>query len=176
MVPTRHPLIELLMDEPTARYTGMLERKLAIYQQENLRMRSLLELLTGNMWDDYRFDKEDKEIFDLAVDSLVHRCHMSHEDATALCNDRWAACNPPEPDPSLATYMVGLPQTRPPEIVTHARTLQPGAGFNHKKHLQGLEKIDKRKKGVAQNTRLPIATEPPGGVLKDARRGGIPGE
>jgi hypothetical protein len=147
MVATRHPLIDLMMDEPTARYTGMLERKLAIYQQENLRMRCLLELLTGDMWDDYSFQAEDKEIFDLAVDSLVQRCHMSKEDARALCEERWNACNPPEPDPALATYMIGVPK-RPPVYVTHARALnRPGdAAFDHKKHLAGLEKIAERKR------------------------------
>lgn len=147
MVPVKHPLIDLMMDEPTCRYVGMLERKIAIYQQENLRMRALLELLTGDMWDDYKFDKEDKEIFDLAVDSIVHRCHMSHEDARALCEERWKACNPPEPSPELATYMVGMMSRKPPVVVSYARTLKRNAPFDHKKHLQGLERAASARQG-----------------------------
>lgn len=143
MAPTRHPLIDLIANDETGRYIGLLERKLLIMQRENLRMRSLLEMLTGDMWDDYRFDAEDEEIFNLAVDSLMRRCQMSQEDARKLCEQRWQACNPPEPDPSLATYMVGLP-TAMPHVISHARIIpeadQTTAPFDHKKHLEGLEK------------------------------------
>lgn len=139
MAPTRHPLIDLLYNDETGRYLGVLERKLLIMFQENNRMRALLELLTGDMWDDYNFGTEDKELFDIAVDSLMRRCQMSHADARKLCEERWAVCNPPEPDPSLATYMVGLP-TAMPHVISHARQLPGGAKFDHKKHLEGLEK------------------------------------
>ncbi|QHB37457.1 hypothetical protein SEA_LEOPARD_51 [Mycobacterium phage Leopard] len=140
MAPTRHPLIDLIANDETGRYIGLLERKLLILQRENLRMRSLLEMLTGDMWDDYRFDAEDAEIFDLAVDSLKRRLGMSHEDARKLCEERWQACNPPEPDPTLATYMVGMP-TAMPHVISHARIhKETTAPFDHKKHLEGLEK------------------------------------
>lgn len=144
MAPTRHPLIDLIANDETGRYIGMLERKLLIMQRENLRMRSLLEMLTGDMWDDYRFDAEDAEIFDLAVDSLMRRCGMSQQDARKLCEERWQATNPPEPDPALATYMVGLP-TAMPHVISHARITPENergtvAPFDHKKHLEGLEK------------------------------------
>ena len=140
MAPTRHPLIDLIANDETGRYIGLLERKLLIMQRENLRMRSLLEMLTGDMWDDYRFDAEDAEIFSLAVDSLMRRLGMSQEDARKLCEERWQACNPPEPDPSLATYMVGLP-TAMPHVISHARIIPEGhAKFDHKKHLEGIEK------------------------------------
>jgi hypothetical protein len=148
MAPTRHPLIDLVYNDETGRYIGMLERKLVIYQQENLRMRALLELLTGEMWDDYRFDAEDKEIFTLAVDSLMRRCQMSQEDAKALCEERWRATNPPEPDPSLATYMVGLP-TATKHVVSHARQVGPQVPFDHKKHLAGLEKSRQRRENTS---------------------------
>lgn len=143
MAPTRHPLIDLIYNDETGRYIGVLERKLVIFQQENLRMRALLELLTGELWDDYSFAAEDKELFDLAVDALMRRCQMSHEDARKLCEDRWNACNPPEPDPSLATYMVGIP-TAMPHVISHARQISDdgdnNAKFDHKKHLEGLER------------------------------------
>jgi hypothetical protein len=139
MAPTRHPLIDLVYNDETGRYIGVLETKLTVYQLENLRMRALLELLTGDMWDDYDFGPMDERLFDIAVDALMRRCQMSQADARQLCEDRWKACNPPEPDPSLATYMVGLP-TATPHVISHARQLPGGAKFDHKKHLEGLEK------------------------------------
>jgi len=148
MAPTRHPLIDLLYNDETGRYIGMLERKLIVFERENLRMRCLLELLTGNMWDDYSFDAEDQEIFKLAVDSLMRRLQMSHADAHALVTERWAALNPPEPDPSLATYMVGLP-TKMGHVVSHARVIKQGAPFDHKKHLEGLEKSRRNRESTS---------------------------
>lgn len=149
MAPTRHPLIELLYNDETGRYIGMLERKLVMLERENIRMRCLLGLLTGDVWDDKPMDSEDKEIFDLAVDSLKRRLQMSHEDARALVSDRWTELNPPPPDPALATYMIG-PTREPamPHVVSHARQIKPEqtAPFNHKKHVEGLE-IAKRHRG-----------------------------
>lgn len=142
MAPIRHPLIDLAYTDETGRYIGMLERKLVMMTLENLKMRALLELLTGDMWDDYRFEAEDKEIFDLAVDTLMRRLQMSQEDARKLCEERWQATNPPEPDPALATYMVGLPSAMP-HIISHARQI-PEAKFDHKKHIAGLEKTNHR--------------------------------
>lgn len=142
MAPTRHPLIDLVYNDETGRYIGMLERKLVMLERENIRMRALLELLTGDMWDDCKFEAEDAEIFNLAVDSLKRRLQMSHEDARKLCEERWNACNPPEPDPSLATYMIG-PKPAMGHVVSYARQIpapESGVKFDYKKHLEGLEK------------------------------------
>lgn len=149
MAPTRHPLIELVYNDDTGVYIGMLERKLVMFERENIRMRALLTMLTGDMWEDTPMDAEDKAIFDLAVNTLKKRLQMSHEDAKALVSDRWTALNPPEPDPALATYMIG-PTREPkmPHVVSHARQIKPGQGapFDHKKHVEGLE-IAKRHRG-----------------------------
>src|SRR4051812_19301910 len=114
MAPTRHPLIELVFTDETGIYIGMLERKLVMFERENIRMRALLTMLTGDMWEDTPMDCEDKAIFDLAVDTLKRRLQMSHEDARALVSDRWIEMNPPGPDPSLASYMIG--PTREPKM------------------------------------------------------------
>jgi hypothetical protein len=131
-------------NDETGRYIGVLERKLIMLERENLRMRALLEMLTGDMWDTYPFDSEDQELFDIAVDAMEKRLGLSREDARNLCHERWEACNPPEPDPSLATYMVGVPQTQRPHVISWAKRIEDvvakGASFDHKKHLEGLEK------------------------------------
>jgi len=147
MTPTRHPLIELVYDDPTGRYIGMLERKLVVMTLEHTRFRALLELLTGDVWDDKPFTAEDKEIWDIAIQALMQRLQLSQEDARKLVAERWEATSPPEPDPSLATYMVGMPKAEPPLVVSHARRISPDqtAPFDHKKHLQGLEKANARK-------------------------------
>jgi hypothetical protein len=134
---TRHPLIELVYNDETGRYLGMLERKLVLMTLENIRFRALLERLTGDMWDDIDFRAEDAEIHEIAIDALQRRLQMSREEARKLVDRRWEAANPPAPDPSLATFMVGVPkEAHPPIVVPHAKQI----GFNHKKHLEGLEK------------------------------------
>lgn len=150
MAPTRHPLIDIVYNDETGRYIGMIERKLLMLTLENMRMRTLMGLLTGDMWDDYNFEAEDSELFDLAVDALMRRCQMSHEDARALVEDRWKATNPPEPDPALATYMVGNVRTSMPHVVSHARRIpESSVKFDHKKHIEGLEKSARNRERVS---------------------------
>jgi hypothetical protein len=156
MAPTRHPLIDLVFNDETGRYIGHLERKAYVFMIENMRMRVLLELLTGDMWDDQNLEAlvrtEDEQIFALAVDALKRRLNLSHEDARKLVDDRWTATQPPPPDPALATYMIGL-ESDMPHVVTHARRMpvpESGVKFDHKKHLEGLEK-SKANRGRAKN-------------------------
>lgn len=142
MTQTRHPLIDLVYNDETGRYIGMLERKLVVMQLENIRFRALLERLTGDMWDDKTFVAEDAEIHQIAIDALVRRLQIPEAEARKMVDERWAAANPPEPDPSLATYMVGMPKPEPPVVIPHARQI----GFDHKKHVEGLEKAARRKR------------------------------
>ena len=137
MAPTKHPLIDLVYNNETGTYIGMLERKLVIMTIENLKMRSLLELLTGDMWDDCRFESEDKEIFKLAVDTLERRLQISHQDAIDIVNERWEATNPPELE-DTKTWLIGQ-KRKPQRVVTHSRPLASPPGVDMKKHLQGLE-------------------------------------
>lgn len=147
MAQTRHPLIELVYNDETGRYIGMLERKIVVMQLENIRFRALLERLTGDMWDDRPFAAEDEEIHKIAIEALMRRLQMPYEDARKLVDERWQAANPPEPDPSLATFMVGQPQPEPPLVIPHAKQI----GFDHKKHIEGLEK-SKRNREMPEPT------------------------
>jgi hypothetical protein len=137
MTPTKHPLIDLVYNNETGAYIGMLERKLVIMTIENLKMRSLLELLTGDMWDDLQFDREDKEIFDLAVATLERRLQISRQDAIDIVNERWEANNPPELE-DTKSWLIGAKKT-PPRVVMHSRPVSSPPGVDMKKHLQGLE-------------------------------------
>lgn len=137
MTPTRHPLIDLVYNSETGTYIGMLERKLLIMTLENLKMRSLLELLTGDMWDECRFEAEDKAIFKLAVDTLERRLQISHQDAINLVNERWEATNPPEAE-DTKSWLVGQSR-KPPRVIAHSRPVMNPPGVDMKKHLEGLE-------------------------------------
>lgn len=137
MAPTLHPLLSLVYDKETGRYINMLERKVTVLTFENLKMRSLLELLTGDMWDDLHFNAEDREIHSLAVDTLVKRLRISRIEARRIVDERFNRLNPPGPTADVSTYMVEKQET--PRILTSSEHLIEPAPFDHKKHLAGLE-------------------------------------
>lgn len=148
MVATRHPMLDMVYNDQTGRYVGLLERKYLVLILENLRFRALLELLTGNLWDDVKFDREDHEIFDIAVETIEQRLGLSPAEARRLVSERWTANNPPEADDSTKTWLVGMPK-RPDHVVTHSRPIGAGAAFDHKKHLQGLETARRHREEAA---------------------------
>jgi hypothetical protein len=144
MAPVRHPLLGLIYNDETGRYINMLERKITIMTLENLKMRALLELLTGDMWDDVPFKAEDREIHSLAVDTLVKRLRISRTEARRIVDQRFNNFNPPAPEHDTSTYLIEKPEE--PRIVPHSVPLGQGAPFDHKKHLQGLETAAKRRR------------------------------
>jgi hypothetical protein len=145
MVSVKHPLIDLVYNNETGTYIGMLERKLVIMTLENLKMRSLLELLTGDMWDDCKFDLEDKAIFDAAVSTLERRLQISHQDAINLVTERWEATNPPDTE-DVNTWLIGQPR-KPPKVVAYSRPIGNPPGVDMKKHREGLEVSHDRRNG-----------------------------
>lgn len=140
MVATRHPLIDLVYNDETGRYIGMLERKLLKLTTDDLKMRTLLELLTDQSWDDYQFKDEDEEIRKLAADALQRRLGLSSIDATSIVDDRWERHNK-EPIPEeMKTYLIGPSQPSKQYVATAARPIaRSGAGFDYDKHLRGLK-------------------------------------
>ena len=157
MVAVRHPLIGLVYNDETGRYLHMLERKITKFQLDDLRFRCLLELLTGDPWDDYQFKDEDDEIKGLAVDALKKRLHLTDEDARKMVVERWAEFNPPEDDPNTATYLIG-PKKERPHTVTHSRPIGTPAPYDVEKHLAGLRAVHERYQGAGSEVTQP-ATE-----------------
>lgn len=141
MAPTRQPLLDLVYNDETGRYIGMLERKVVLYELNEIRFRALLELLTDEAWDDYAFTEEDGEIRRIAEDALKRRLGLSDEDARNLVAERWERHNPePAPD-HTRTYLIG--KTPTPHVVSQARQATgtaPPLGYSVEKHLAGLEK------------------------------------
>jgi hypothetical protein len=143
MAPVRHPLIDLVMNDETSRYVGHLERKILQFTLDDMKMRALLELLTGDMWDNNDFHKQsDTEIQQLAVDTLKRRLNMSEADARRLVADRWNRLNPPTESPEVATYLFGPKPNVMPHNVTVSRPLavaNSAPPYDVKKHLAGLQ-------------------------------------
>lgn len=141
----RQPLIDIVYNDETGRYIGMLESKILYYQLNDIRFRALLELLTDEEWEDYQFTEEDGEIRKIAEDALKRRLGLSDEDARKLVAQRWETHNPaPAPD-HTRTYLVG--KTPTPHVVSQARsaTGEPGPKYNIEKHLAGIETARRHK-------------------------------
>lgn len=150
----RQPLVDLVYNDETGRYIAMLEKKILYFTLNDIKFRALLELLTDQAWDDYKFTEEDGEIRKLAEDALKRRLGLSDEDARKLVADRWTAHNPdPAPD-STRTYLIG--DTPTPHVVHQARmaTGEPKPPYNIEKHLAGLETV-KRHREEDQTRHLP---------------------
>lgn len=147
MAPTRHPLIDLVYNDETGRYIGMLERKLLYFTLNDMKMRALLECLTGDMWDDADFHKmTDDEIKEIAKDTLKRRLQMSEADAVRLVHDRWVANNPEPASEETKKLLIGLPPAKTPHVVVNSRPIGKQPGFDYKKHLAGLAQAKERDK------------------------------
>lgn len=150
MAPTRHPLIDLVYNDETGRYIAMLERKLLVLTQSDIRFRALLELLTDESWDDYQFKEEDGEIRKIAMDALMRRLGISESDARKIVADRWQRHNPdPAPD-HTRTYLIG--KTPTPHVISQAR---PAVGYDVEKHLAGIEQAKQRRLENATQQLMP---------------------
>jgi len=142
----RQPMIDIVYNDETGRYIGMLESKLLKLTLNEIKFRALLELLTDEEWEDYQFSEEDGEIRRIAEDALKRRLGLSDEDARRLVQERWEAHNPaPAPD-HTRTYLIGQSPTphnvRQARMVPQARhaTGEPEPGYDVEKHLAGLAK------------------------------------
>lgn len=148
MVGMRHPLIDLDMNDETARYVGALERKLLRFTLDNLKLRTVLELLTDQSWDDEAYPDEAQELRRIAQDALVRRLGMSANDAAAVVAERWAKYNPEEGTEATKTYLIGPAAVKRPVVAPQSRQVSPGQsvpGVNMQKHLDGLAKANENR-------------------------------
>lgn len=122
MAPRQNPLVGLQMDEPTAKYVGVLESTLAAYAIADSKYRALLELITGDSWEDTRIDFDGKQLMQIAEDSLV-RSGIDRLQAKTVVNKRWNAVNIQTPVPPRA---VSLEEVLPERISSSQVTITPG--------------------------------------------------
>jgi hypothetical protein len=94
-VPLRTPLVGLNMDPDVAHYVGMLEGTIAALAINGVKYRALLELLTGDPWEETRIDFDGKVLMQLAASVLAKQTGMSPVDAKNLVARRWSQYNLP---------------------------------------------------------------------------------
>lgn len=93
MVAVKSPLIGLQMDDQTALYIGVLERQVLALTVNELKFRALLELATGEEWDDMKTNFEEGAIRDIAVAIVQKKQNVSLGQARKIVKEREDAAN-----------------------------------------------------------------------------------
>ena len=158
MTPTKHTNIELTLDPEAAHYVAALERKVLVLTLDNLKCRTMLELLTDESWDDEIFPKDEEGLKKVAADAMVRRLGITPSEARNIVNDRWETHNPPPADDSTKSYLIGPDPNAP----TRTKRVIPNAtvpGVDMEKHRAGLAKLAQSRLGQTKLTQQ--ATQQP---------------
>lgn len=83
-IPLKSPLEGLQMTSETAQYVGMLEGTIAALVVNEMKYRTLLELLTGEEWDGGTLDSDPESLVPLAVSALVRQTSLDENKAKSL--------------------------------------------------------------------------------------------
>ena len=95
--PMQTPLIGLDMDSDTAHYVGILEGTVAALVINECKYRALLEMLTGDPWENTKLDIKGEVLQQLAVSALVKQTGMHPARAKLLVAQRWDTRNQEAP-------------------------------------------------------------------------------
>jgi hypothetical protein len=119
-IPLQAPLVGLQMDSDTAQYVGMLEGTIAALVINEVKYRTLLELLTGDSWEAVKVGPEPDAIVTLAVSTLMKQTNMDEYKARKLIALRWANHNNDSGSvvPQGITGTTTPRATRPDTVVT----------------------------------------------------------
>lgn len=161
MTAIQYPLINLEMDDEVARYVGLLERRVLMLTLDNLKCRTVLELLTDQAWDDQSFPDDEAELKRVAEDALVRRLGVSEADAASIVAERWGVYNPPEVPDETARFIVGPDKSKRPVYVPTAQSTSPG--YDIEKHRAGLARVQANKDAAAAadaKATAPESTQP----------------
>lgn len=93
MVALRSPLLDLQLDPQAALYVAHLERQLCAYQINEVKFRALLEMLTGEAWDDLALDMENKQLKDIAVALAEKKLGVTNMEARKIIRRRMEQAN-----------------------------------------------------------------------------------
>ena len=103
-VPLRAPLIDLQMDSDTAYYVGMLEGTIAALVVNEVKFRTLLELLTGDKWDSANMPQDPNALAALAVSMLIKQTGIDQSKAESLVAQRFGdMTSNPIPEATIIT-------------------------------------------------------------------------
>ena len=93
MAATQVPLGDLTTDEKGAIYIGALERKLTQLTLNEMRYRTLLEMLTGQQWEEISTHVTAGDLKKLAVTATQRRLARSMEQCERIVESNLAAAN-----------------------------------------------------------------------------------
>ena len=93
MVAVKAPLMDMEVSEEAALYIGVLERQVLGLTVNELKYRALLEMLTGQQWDDLKTDMEAGELEKIAVDATMKKLGVSYGKAREIVRERKALAN-----------------------------------------------------------------------------------
>lgn len=93
MVALKSPLLDLQLDPQAALYVAHLERQLCAYQINEVKFRALLEMLTGEAWDDLALDMENKQLKDIAVALAEKKLGVTNMEARKIVRRRIEQAN-----------------------------------------------------------------------------------
>lgn len=110
-VPLQAPLIGLQMDSDTAYYVGMLEGTIAALVVNEVKFRTLLELLTGDKWDAANMPQDPNALAALAVSMLIKQTGIEKSKAESLVAQRFGDMIP---DPVPAPEIIATAPVAPP--------------------------------------------------------------
>lgn len=95
-IPINTPFADMDMDPDVAHYVGVLEGTVATQVIQMIKFRALLELLTGDPWDDVKLDANGEKLKEISINALVKQTGMSKAQAIILVQKRWNERNEPE--------------------------------------------------------------------------------
>lgn len=91
MVALKSPLVGLELSPEAAAYVGVLEKQVLGQHIMELKFRALMEIWTGQEWDDMKTDFEQGEIEKIAIQGVQNKLGMKYEEARKFVQGRMAA-------------------------------------------------------------------------------------
>lgn len=93
MVALKTPLVDMEVSEEAALYIGVLERQVLGLTVNELKYRALLEMLTGEQWDDLKTDMEAGELEKIAIEATMRKLGVTNAKAREIVRERKALAN-----------------------------------------------------------------------------------
>lgn len=91
MVALQSPLVGMQMDEQAAAYVGILERRVAALNLNELKFQALMEISTGQKWETMVLDFENNNLDDIARQVVQKQTGVSDVDARRIVREYRAA-------------------------------------------------------------------------------------
>lgn len=113
-IPLQVPLIDLQLSSDAAHYVGMLEGTVAALVVNEIKYRTLLELLTGDKWDAAELPQDPNDLMALAVSMISKQTGLDEIKAKSLVAQRFGEVKSKPVIPVETTNVVVAPPVTVP--------------------------------------------------------------